>query len=74
MADPKTEQISTVSVSMAEAQVIETNEVAQPDSVPYPTIPWGEGSAPSLPSVDDSDNQASFTIQGPPLLLLIQSR
>jgi hypothetical protein len=55
MEGSKNEQI------LADPLVPET-PVAQHAAVSHPIGPWGTGSAPPLPSVDNSDNQASCTI------------
>jgi hypothetical protein len=48
---------------VAETPVTQLDEVAQLAAVSRPTSPWGTGSAPPLPSVDNSDNQVGCTIE-----------
>ena len=58
MADSYSEQTPVDPVSAAEAQ---PDEASQLDSI----VPWGNGSAPSLPLVDNDDNYVSVTAQNP---------
>jgi hypothetical protein len=61
MEGSKNEQI-LADPSVAETPFAQLDEFAQPAAMSHPTNPWGTGSAPPLPSVDNSDNQVSCTI------------
>jgi hypothetical protein len=67
MEGSKNEQISADSL-VPETSVAQVDEVAQSAAVSHPIGPWGPGSAPPLPSVDNSDSQVGCTIE-PPLPL-----
>jgi len=68
MEGSKNEQIMADPL-VAETPVTQLDEVSQPAVISHPTSPWGTGSAPPLPSVDNLDNQVGCTIEAPlPLL------
>jgi hypothetical protein len=61
MESSKNKQISADPL-VAETPIAQLDEVVQPAAVSHPTSPWGTGTAPPLPSVDNSDNEVSCPI------------